>query len=104
MNFGLYPSEIKELRQVFSKYAAVEKVYVFGSRATGTFREASDLDLALLGPLDQHTMTNLWFDLEEMCLLLKIDMIEYHKLPNSEFKTQIDTYKLPLYQRDGVSQ
>ena len=39
---------LEMLNQVFQKYPGVQAVYLFGSRATGQVRVASDLDLAIV--------------------------------------------------------
>jgi predicted nucleotidyltransferase len=40
--------DIKFLRNVFSKYPDIQAVYLFGSAASGSAREESDLDLAII--------------------------------------------------------
>ncbi|MGB3618178.1 MAG: nucleotidyltransferase domain-containing protein [Catalinimonas sp.] len=46
---GLTQTEIMRLGDVFSRFLAVERVVLYGSRATGTHRPHSDVDLALVG-------------------------------------------------------
>ncbi len=41
-------SELSILAEVFGRYPDIEAVYLFGSRAAGTAREGSDLDLAVV--------------------------------------------------------
>ena len=47
LKFGLSQNNIDRLAGIFSKYPAVEHVDIFGSRAKGTFRSGSDIDLAV---------------------------------------------------------
>ena len=48
MKFGLKESDIELIKKVFSNYPEVEKVILYGSRAKGTYKPASDIDLTLL--------------------------------------------------------
>ena len=48
--FGLKPSEIKEIKDLFQKFFGDlndAKIYLFGSRATGKNKEFSDIDIAI---------------------------------------------------------
>ena len=49
MKFGLSDTVIKELQDVFRRHANIKKVLIFGSRSKGTYREGSDIDLAVIG-------------------------------------------------------
>ena len=47
--FGLLPDDLLILRALLHQLPGLERVSVFGSRATGRHRSSSDLDLALFG-------------------------------------------------------
>lgn len=42
--------DLERLRAVFRRFPEVRRVLVFGSRATGTAKRASDVDLAVEAP------------------------------------------------------
>lgn len=46
---GLSPDEIEIMRSVFRRVLAISGVVLYGSRAKGTHRPGSDIDLALVG-------------------------------------------------------
>lgn len=46
--FGLSDENILKIRNVFAKFAEVEKVIIYGSRAKGNYRYNSDIDLTRL--------------------------------------------------------
>ena len=48
-DIGLAPHEIDLIRQVFRHFPAITEVALYGSRAKGTYRPESDIDLALIG-------------------------------------------------------
>lgn len=45
MTFGLDPRTLSRMHGVFRAFPEVEEVMVYGSRAMGTYREGSDIDL-----------------------------------------------------------
>ena len=45
---GLSTKTIESLRYVFSQYPAIQKVILYGSRAKGNFKAASDIDLTMM--------------------------------------------------------
>ena len=47
MTFGLSDATIEKIRSVFARHPQVEKAVRYGSRAKGTFRNGSDIDLSL---------------------------------------------------------
>lgn len=49
MKYGLSERTIEKLREVFAHYPQVEKVVLYGSRARGTYKTGSDIDITLWG-------------------------------------------------------
>ena len=47
--FGISDKSYQILQQYFARKPNIEKVVIFGSRARGTCRNGSDIDLALFG-------------------------------------------------------
>lgn len=47
--FGLPPFTYETLLGELSRYPAIERAVVFGSRAMGTYRPGSDVDICLFG-------------------------------------------------------
>jgi len=50
MIFGLDKHIYADLACVFARYPAVTQVLIFGSRAKGTWKPGSDIDLAVVAP------------------------------------------------------
>lgn len=50
MRFGLPDSAMAGIHAVLAAHPEVEQALVYGSRAKGNFKPASDIDLTLLGP------------------------------------------------------
>jgi len=49
MKYGLSEKQLKEITDILASYEAVEKAILFGSRAIDTYKEASDVDIAIKG-------------------------------------------------------
>jgi predicted nucleotidyltransferase len=72
-------------------------IWVFGSRAKGTAKKYSDLDLAIQtnSPLSSNILANLKFDLEESDLPYKVDIVDWNTLSDS-FKKHIEHDRILL--------
>ncbi|WP_192349861.1 nucleotidyltransferase domain-containing protein [Algoriphagus sp. Y33] len=46
---GISDAHLEEIRNFAQKYPTIEKVILYGSRAKGTFKPGSDLDLVIVG-------------------------------------------------------
>ncbi len=73
------------------------RVWVFGSRAKGTARKYSDLDLLIdIGEkLPEQTKTELAVDFEESELPYKVDVVDWNNI-SDEFKEIIETDRIKL--------
>ena len=47
--YGLKTEVIEKISSVFSSYADIQKVILYGSRAMNTYRNGSDIDLTIIG-------------------------------------------------------
>lgn len=84
-NFGLNESIINNIKKVFSKYSEIDKACIFGSRARGDYKETSDIDIVLYGNDLTHTLnTQIFYDLEELYLVYKIDLINFNSLKDDD--------------------
>ncbi|MFH0709722.1 MAG: nucleotidyltransferase domain-containing protein [Pseudomonadota bacterium] len=89
---GLSHSELQTLRDVFSRFSDISEVILFGSRARGTHRPSSDVDLALKGGnLSIDTLSKLRYILEEETNLpYFFDIVVYDRVENEALKREID--------------
>ena len=90
---GLSPKELEILQNVFKKFDNINEVILFGSRALGTHKTASDIDLAIKGKVDINTLSKLKYTLEEDTNLpYFFDVVIYDNLDNLELKKHIDEF------------
>ena len=50
MNYGLSDATVEKIQTVLAGFPQVEKALLYGSRAKGSFKPGSDIDLTLIGP------------------------------------------------------
>lgn len=97
--FGLSPQALQEVFRVLQYFSAVRKVVIFGSRALGTYKPGSDIDLAVMdSDLDADALLKLTTQLNEHTSLpYKFDLVNYSSISNPELKKHIDQYAKPFF-------
>ncbi|MBI4237211.1 MAG: nucleotidyltransferase domain-containing protein [Deltaproteobacteria bacterium] len=102
MHFGLRPDEIARIRQACAALPEIAEVIVFGSRAIGTSKPGSDVDLALKGHLDERTVARLSAALnEELPLPYFFDVVDYHAITNTALREHIDQHGQRIFPADA---
>jgi predicted nucleotidyltransferase len=96
--FGLSEEDLKAIHNVFEAYPQVETAILYGSRAMGTHRKSSDIDITLVGSgLSLTILFRIGTDLDDLLLPYKIDLSIYHKIQNPDLLTHISTFGKVLY-------
>ncbi|MDR1453959.1 MAG: nucleotidyltransferase domain-containing protein [Candidatus Margulisbacteria bacterium] len=85
------------IRAVFAKYPQVGQAMLFGSRAKGTARYNSDIDIALRGVIDWQGSALIADDLNELPLPYKFDVLVYDQITNPDLRAHIDRVGKMLY-------
>lgn len=85
------------VQQILRIHLSGTKIWVFGSRAKGTARRGSDLDLAIDAgtPLPLSLKSRLAVALDEAPLPFNVDLVDLHSI-TPQFRALIDAHKLPL--------
>ncbi len=87
----LAPDHLDIVDRILGEYVPDCEVRVFGSRATWTAKDYSDLDLVVVdeGPLDWRTMGRLSEAFEESRLPMRVDVLDWHSIPD-RFQKEIE--------------
>ncbi|MDI6792482.1 MAG: nucleotidyltransferase domain-containing protein [bacterium] len=103
MKYGLSNEQLEIIRSFLSKEPAIEEAVLFGSRAIDTFKEASDIDLAIKGDLFDLFMANsLKNRLEdETNIPFIFDIVAYKSIKSEELKQHIRNKGVVIYRRMG---
>jgi molybdenum cofactor synthesis domain-containing protein len=101
MRYGLSEEQIAEIKDFLARYPEVEKAVLFGSRAIGSWKPASDVDIALFGSQANAALGSvIKFDIEEDTYLpFFFDIVAYSKITNAALKAHIDSKGIVLYKR-----
>lgn len=99
--YGLREKDMQYMHKVFASIPAVQKVILYGSRATGQFEHGSDIDLAVIGKDVTYTdIAHIHSHLEEESpTLLWFDVLDYNTIRNENLKQRIDKYGEIIYER-----
>lgn len=97
IDHGLSEDQVRLIKETIENFApAVEAVSVFGSRATGTYKSYSDIDLVLYGDINEETIDRLWTCFAESRLPYKVDVTAYNLVTHPPLKEHIDRVAKPL--------
>ncbi len=100
--FGLRDSDIEYITKQVEMISNIEKVSIFGSRAKGTYRENSDIDIVVYGNnIDKPLIFRLYEILEEDAPYpFFVDIVDYTSA-DEVLKSEIDKYSVVLYVRNS---
>ena len=81
----LNPNHLGKVKAILAEHVPECEVRAFGSRATWTAKDYSDLDLAVVGegPLDWRTLDRLKEAFEESDLPMRVDVLDWHAISDS---------------------
>jgi predicted nucleotidyltransferase len=95
---ALRDKDLLALRCALRQFPSVREVRVFGSRATGSARRASDLDLAIFAP---NATAWEWSDLvealEEAPIIYELDLVRLDETPNGRLRERIEREGITVY-------
>lgn len=102
MQFGLSAEALKALCAIFLKFDKIDQVKIFGSRALGSYRAGSDIDLALEGrSIELNDLLDVRVKLDNLILPYRFDLVDYRSLAdNDPLKEHIDRVGKVIFTRD----
>lgn len=90
---GLKTQHENLIKATLSNYPRVSAVWLFGSRAIGTFKANSDIDLALEGDeLNLSDMADILAELDQTSIPYKVDILIKHQVTNTKLLEHIEQY------------
>ncbi len=99
--FGISDKSYDLMIKALSSYDQLEEVLIFGSRAKGSYKHGSDIDLAVKGEgsspqlaLDIKSRLN-----EALPIPYHVDVVDYYSLKQPELKEHIDRVGKVIYMR-----
>jgi predicted nucleotidyltransferase len=100
--YGLTDYTLNTLFTLFQTYPGIREVILYGSRAMGTYKNGSDIDITL------HTddcflhedLLHLIRDLDDSNIPYTVDVSMYKALSNSDLKDHIQRVGKTLYKKE----
>lgn len=97
-HYGLSDSDWASLRSVFARNKKIERVILFGSRAKGTNKAFSDVDMTLVGKdLTHDDLTDVMLQIDDLLLPYNFDLSIYNRLSDQSFISHIQRVGVTVY-------
>ncbi|MCK9171633.1 MAG: nucleotidyltransferase domain-containing protein [Treponema sp.] len=98
---GLSQNTLDFIRSILVQYQSVSQAVIFGSRAKGTFREGSDIDLCLKTDtgFSHEDLLHIRRAFDESALPYEVDILLYETLSNRDLVQHIQQVGIPVYNR-----
>jgi predicted nucleotidyltransferase len=103
MKYGLSTTTVERLQNTLLHYPEVEKAVLYGSRAMGTYRPGSDIDLTLCSDELNHTLlTQINNELDDLLLPYQIDLSLMASLSHPALLDHIRSVGVVLYAKSSA--
>jgi type I restriction enzyme S subunit len=99
-DIDISPEQWQIVRDILQKHIPQHEVWAFGSRAKGTAKPYSDLDLAVISPLSTVLAAALADDFSESDLPWKVDLVDW--VTTSDAFRQIIARQKVVLQKSSV--
>ncbi len=87
----------KNIVSIFIKHPNVENVILFGSRALGNYKLASDLDLCIVGKnIDFIELASIEDEMDTLFLPWKIDLVLWSGIDNQKLREHIQKHGISV--------
>jgi predicted nucleotidyltransferase len=97
---GLTPQTLAQIADVLASFPELHRAILFGSRAKGTYKPGSDIDLALVGDsLDWRLLGRVYDALDDLLLPYRFSLVISDEETDSEVAAHIARAGLLIYQR-----
>ncbi|MDR2176384.1 MAG: nucleotidyltransferase domain-containing protein [Synergistaceae bacterium] len=99
---GLSERTLDTLASLFGKYSGIRRAVLYGSRAAGAARDASDIDVTLFtdGAFTESDLIRLYGDLDDSDIPYAVDISMYDNLRDSGLRRHIQSAGKVLFARE----
>jgi uncharacterized protein len=101
---GLNGKTVEAICEVFLQHPEIDRALLFGSRAKGTFRPGSDIDLALFGQnLTQKILNRLYEKLDDLPIPYGFSLVLFDKITDPAVAAHIDRVGSVFYEKESAA-
>jgi len=100
--FGLLERDLNYIISTISDHKEIETAVIFGSRAKGTYKKGSDIDLALKGlDISPKIIKKISVQLNEyLPIPFFVDVVDYTHLKKETLKKHIEVFGKIIYKKE----
>ncbi len=101
MKHGLSDATVAFIHAVLRRYPQVERAILYGSRAKGTAKPGSDIDLTLIGgdDLTLEVLLRIMREMDESSLPYRFDLSIFRSITDPEVREHIERVGVLFYER-----
>ena len=100
MKHGLNEKTVQAIIKVLSLFDEIDEAILYGSRAKGTYKPASDIDIALKGEnLAIKVLSKIDWALDDLLLPYTFDLSVYSRINNQDLIDHIQRVGIVLYKK-----
>lgn len=103
IQFGLQQEDINDINNIFVKYPEIEQVILYGSRAKGNFKPASDIDLTIVDQdLTFSQVLEIENKIDDLLLPYYVDLSQKSTISNPDLIAHFERVGQLFYQKNNV--
>ena len=97
METGLSDKSLQAIANVVYSNIRVQEAKIFGSRAIGTYREGSDIDICLFGEeLTFSDLNCIAGELEDLNIPQLVDLVNFRTIKNENLLKHIESFSVQI--------
>lgn len=101
MHYGLSEFQFEQIVKVFASHKEIDEVILYGSRAKGTQKPYSDIDITIVGNnIDLSLLQKIEIELDDLMLPFKFDVSIYKNIENTELQEHIKRVGKVIYKKE----
>ena len=101
LRYGLEENDLKDIISVIEDNENVEEAILFGSRAKGNYKKASDIDIALVGKaIGLEDILDISIRMDDLYLPYKFDFLNYYHIKEEKLIEHIKRVGIRLFKKE----